>query len=383
MIARCGSILLCGTLIVLLLGCGKKDEDGGGGGGGDSTEYTINVRTPGEGSSLRGTLKVDLKMSVDVKDNNGKPIPEAEGKDIKEEIGYRETIDAFPDGSKRPTRSRITIDKWEKAKGAQGLSKDGVMPKIVGREITVEKIGGFYDIRATDNGGIDPGLRLFLDKRYQDFYDTFNVHDFLPGKPVRLYSSWDLPVKKMLKALGSEAGGFPLDESKSKGSAKLTRVWDKDGRKYGRIEMTANLVLRIPDKDVTVKDSKIAVNWAVELCIDGSKHDVSATATVDISFDIASAKQGSGSVKMKGTVALTEFEEKVGKAANPAKPKSDTTQPGKGDGFPTGAVKEETIEDSFPDAKAPPAKKMPVEKAPVPAKAPDGFKTAPPPKGFK
>lgn len=374
--------LFCALLA--LVGCGKKDSEGGGG---DTTEYTLNVRTPGEGSSLRGTLKIDMALTIDVKDKDGRSIPEAKGRDIKKEVAYRETIETFPDGVKRPTKSRVTIDKWEKSKDAFGAAKGGGFGKIVGREIVIEKRNGFYDFRPADNGGLDPGARLFLDKRYQDYFESFNVQDFLPGKPVRLYSSWDLPVKRLVKALG-EAAMVPFDEGKSKGSGKLTRVWDKDGRKYGRIELTAEIVMKSPEKGIELKEGKVQLGWVVELCIDGSKHDVSATATVDSSIEFTSPKEGSGKVKVKGTMTITEVEEKIGKAAHPPAPKTETKKPGKGDGFPVegdathGAVKEDFTETkaapSFPKETVGKKTSAPVEKVP------DDFgKGDPSPKGMK
>jgi hypothetical protein len=41
----CLAALFCALLA--MVGCSKKDSEGGG--GGDTTEYTLNVRTPGEG----------------------------------------------------------------------------------------------------------------------------------------------------------------------------------------------------------------------------------------------------------------------------------------------------------------------------------------------
>jgi hypothetical protein len=260
---------------LLLAGCKKK----GGGEPDDPTEYTLDARIPGEGSGLRGSFKIDMKINVDARDQAGKPIPEAKGMDVREEIGYRETIEKFPDGAKKPTRSRFRIDKWEKAKGDVGITKDEVMSRIVGRDILIEKQpSGIYDFRAADNGPIAHDVHIFLDKRYSDLYEGFNILDFLPGKPVRKYATWDIPIKRMTAAMGS-ALNVPFDQQKSKGSARLTSVFEKDGRKYGRIEMTANIVPNFP-AGVSVKEAKIDLKWTLELCIDGSRHDVLATAIV-------------------------------------------------------------------------------------------------------
>jgi hypothetical protein len=261
-------------------------------------------------------------MGIDVRDASGRPIPEAKGQDIKDEISYREIIDTFPDDAKKPTKARVHIDKWEKEKGTVGFGNPGVRDRIVGREIIIEKRHGFYDIRAADNDPINHELRMFIDKRYSDLYEGFNILDFLPGKPTRTYVSWDIPVKRLVSAMG-QAANFPFDAKKSTGKGQLTGVFDKDGRKYGRIELTANIVPDFPGKDVAMQEAKIDLKWTVELCIDGSRHDVKATANIDVVMAFSHAREGSGRVTAKGVVVIAETEEKIGKAAKPAPRKSE------------------------------------------------------------
>ncbi|MCI0702024.1 MAG: hypothetical protein L0241_13155 [Planctomycetia bacterium] len=356
-------LLICG--LIVLVGCGKKDEtdSGSGGGSSDTTEYTLKVRTPGEGSQLRGSVKIEMSMSLVARDPNGKRLPGKE-KTTKEEIGYSETIETFPDGAKKPTKSRAKIDKWVKDKNG-GITKEEVMKRIVGRDIIIEKQFGTYNIHAQDGGPIDPEVYIFLDKRYQEAYEGFNIHDFLPDKPVKIGTTWPIPIERLVKAMGN-AANFPFDAKKSTGSGKLLRVDDKDGKKYGRIKLEANIVPKISEKDVAITDMKVEMNWIIDLCIDGSRHDITAKATVEVSVKFSDPKEGTGKAEVKGTITISEIEEKIGKAANPPPRKKDT-------GKPTGKTGDDLPPDEFPKPD-PDWGKQPVP-APGPGKKGGGPKT--------
>src|SRR6266508_4088569 len=96
------ALLSCGLVAHALAGCGKKES----GGGGDSTEYTIDLRQPGVGSTMQGTFKVEMKFSMSVTDKAGGP-QEKKDVNLKDEIVYRETILEWPKGNKKPSKSKI------------------------------------------------------------------------------------------------------------------------------------------------------------------------------------------------------------------------------------------------------------------------------------
>jgi hypothetical protein len=330
---------LLGALLALAAGCGKKSPvpiDDPPAGPPDTTEYALADRTPGEGSVVRCTLRTERAYRWIVKDAAGKETAEPAETTVKEEVSYRETVDAFPDGARRPTKARVTIDKWSppraEAKGGPPprvpdlkIDKPEPEPPVEGRELLVAKAGGDgrYDFRAADGKPLGDGARLFLARLFGDDHDPFAARDFLPEKPVRVSATWEVSIRPLMRTLNQPGALVQFDREKSKGRGKLVRVYEKDGRKYARVELTAEAVPTSSmkgQKGVTVNELGLSAKWEIDLCIDGSRHDLFATGTYEVLIDFAHEGEGSSRSTTKGTVTISEIEEKVGKAANPAKP---------------------------------------------------------------
>src|SRR5581483_9656401 len=110
--------------------------------------------------------------------------------------------------------------------------------------------------------------------------------DFLPGKPVKVGDGWTIDVGKVAGELGES--GMVIDEKKSAAAGKLTKVYDKGGKKFGVIEVTMELVVTKLKgaQEVPLKDgSKLTITLTLDGCIDGSE------AT------------GAGKMTMKGNLA--------------------------------------------------------------------------------
>lgn len=281
--------------------------------------YLLQVRTPGEGSVLRGSAAVDLTVTVDSPGPEGPEVaaadrPAAKTYSIHEEIRYRETIEAFPEGAKRPTRARVIFTKWHRAQPFAGLTTAEELPRVVGREIVVQKLHGWYDIFATDGHPIDPHLRLFIDQRYSDFHDAFTTQDLVPPQPVQIGESWPIPVMKWTRWLDHLAF-LTLDEKQSHGFARLVRIFDRDGHRYARLAVTTQWV---PQKDARAApgiSAPIDVHWDVTLCVDGTWHDVEVIARVQMAAETPPAEQTTG-LHLSGTITWAETEERIGQAAS-------------------------------------------------------------------
>ncbi len=281
--------------------------------------YTLQVRIPGEGSVLRGTVAVDLSVTVDDAGPEGSDTaaadrPAAKTYSIHEEIRYRETIEVFPEGAKRPTRARITFTKWQRAQPLAGLTMPEELPPVVGREIVIQKLHGWYDSFATDGHPIDPHLRLFIDQRYSDFHDAFTTQDLVPPQPVRIGESWPIPVMKWTRWLDHVAF-LTLDEKQSHGFARLVRIFDRDGRQYAQLAVATQWVPLKTARAAPGSSAPIDVHWDVTVCVDGTWHDVEVIAHIQMAAETPPPAEPTAGLRLCGTILWAETEERVGQAA--------------------------------------------------------------------
>jgi hypothetical protein len=240
--------------------------------------------------------------------------PAAKTYSIHEEIRYRETIEAFPEGAKRPTRARITFTKWHRAQPFAGLTTPEELPRVVGREIVVQKLHGWYDIFATDGHPIDPHLRLFIDQRYSDFHDAFTTQDLVPPQPVQVGESWPIPVMKWTRWL-EQLAFLTLDENQSHGFARLVRIFDRDGRRYARLAVATQWVPQKAARAAPGSSAPIDVHWDVTLCVDGTWHDVEVIARVQMAAETPPPPEQTAGLRLSGTITWAETEEQIGQAA--------------------------------------------------------------------
>jgi hypothetical protein len=318
-------LLVCGLLA--LVGCGKKSDsdgtDGGGGGGGtpDPTEYTIALRTPGEGSTVRGLVNYERTIWRDSRDAAGKSRANSTNQTAKEETGFIETIGAFPDGAKKATKARVKIDKWWRDRA--GSVKPELAPRVIGSEVTVELRKDGYAI-----GPCDGALVAFLRKRYQNPDEEFDARDFLPEKPLKTGVPWDVPILPLLSSFpGVPSFGYN-SKKPTTAAGELVRVEERAGRKYGRIRLKASVTPGAIMVGDTLKEGRFDVEWVIDACIDGTRHDIRAWGTVDFLLDIVEREGGTLKMTIKGTLAVNETEETIGAAATPApRPKKEKPAP--------------------------------------------------------
>src|SRR5262245_31221934 len=131
-----------------LVGCKKKDDDEGDSGDNDPTEYTIKVKEPAVGMTARGNLKIDMKVNVEEGSRS------QEVARIDQDITFSETILEKPAGAKKPTKSKVRVEKWDNRSRVEGIANPGVPENLTGRTVLFTKIGGEYQFLAEDGGPI-------------------------------------------------------------------------------------------------------------------------------------------------------------------------------------------------------------------------------------
>lgn len=316
MLRRILPFTLLGLLAVV--GCGKKADDDSSGSEGsdalaendtgppDANEYTIRIKDPAPGTTVKGSMKMDMKTTVTASGEGTQNI------DIKMDMDFRETPLEKPPGMKRPTRSKLIFDRWTVNSSLPQMGNPEVVRRVVGKEILFTKIGNRYEVRAVDGRPLDSQLEIFLPQMYTQMYEGVDLTDFLPKQPVKRDTPWNAPIKKLTAAAGPLGQGvMAFDETKSKTTGRLIRVRDQDGHKYGRIVLKTTLAVKSgPNAPFQIKDgAKLEMTIITDTCIDGTRHDLKST--VKMQMDMEMVVQGKpAKLKLTGTITTNQAEMK-------------------------------------------------------------------------
>jgi hypothetical protein len=202
---------------------------------------------------------------------------------------YRETILEKPKGQNHPTRLRR---QYEKAQLEVAGKKSA--PSWEGKTILIEKKKDRYQF------SVEGGPEL-TGKDAEPLADEFQAargpsgdfSDLLPpDKALRVNETHDLDAKALLKHFENGAG-IKFDVSKAKGTLKLLRVYKKQGRQFGVVDVHIELPLqelastpkadpKAAEKLVMRPGAKMTLHAVIDGCIDGS----AAIATSKIDMEI-------------------------------------------------------------------------------------------------
>jgi hypothetical protein len=192
---------------------------------------------------------------------------------------YTDEVIEKPAGAPKPTKVKRTYESAELT--VKGQKQD---LGLKGQTVLIEKKGDKYTFTAAGKPLAGKAAEL-LGKEFSAKKQTRD-EDFLPGKPVKVGETWKIDVTKVAAEMSE--GGMVIDDQKSTASGKLTKVYDKGGKKFGVIEVTMDLVattLKSGPQEVPLKDSKLTLALVLDGCIDGTE------AT------------GSGKMSMKGKLS--------------------------------------------------------------------------------
>jgi hypothetical protein len=106
---------------------------------------------------------------------------------------------------------------------------------------------------------------------------------FLPRKAVKVNDTWKLDVAQLAKDF-SKDGKLETDDAKAKGSGKLLKVYQKNGKQFGVLELTIEVPVTglINDGNKTpTKEGKITIKVERDGCIDGTLEE----STIKVHFD--------------------------------------------------------------------------------------------------
>src|SRR5262245_25298222 len=253
---------------------------------------TLKLKKPGKGDVVKETKTVTemVKVTVMGQDQNQESVTK---------LVYTEEVLEKPAAAKRPTKLKRVYETAE-------ITKNGAKEDIglAGKTVLVEKAGDGYKITVD---GQEPAVlaAIVLKKEFRKEKEVTDEH-FLPKTPVKVGDTWKIDMAPLAK---DASGELEMDADKSSGAGKLIKVYDKDGKKFGTIEVTLDLTVSKIGEDggqtVELKEgSKFNATAVMDICIDGSatggaakmtvKGDFSGTTMgVELKFDLTSVTEES------------------------------------------------------------------------------------------
>src|SRR5262249_44805917 len=142
---------------------------------------------------------------------------------------------------------------------------------LAGKTVTIEKTGEKYEFKFADGSALGEAATEILDKEINEKSDAGD-EIFTPKKPVKVGETWSADLALAAKDLAKS--GLTIDADKSKATVKLTKVYDKNGSKFGSMEVKMELIVTKASgkgQEIPMKDgSKLVIEGTLDGCIDGS-----------------------------------------------------------------------------------------------------------------
>jgi hypothetical protein len=252
--------------------------------------YTIKFKHyPSVGKIV--TVKDTSKESgtVKVSDADGKVISDEKVDSGKEEVYTQKVLEK---GDKKPKKFSQTYQK------AILIKKGREMPRSYqGCTIIYDLKDNKYELTVEGDKPVTKEDMADLKKQANDQDSKEMDEILLPGKAVKVGDTWKLDVKKLGKSFGS---GADLDAGKSKGEAKLIKVYSKNKKQYGVIELDMKLAIKgLPGNLKFDPPATTDMKMTLDVCIDGSDSDGT--------LKMAGKLKGKGTIEQMGMKFTMDF----------------------------------------------------------------------------
>jgi hypothetical protein len=239
----------------------------------DDGPVTIKLKKSGPGETSRETLteKEANKVTVTVM---GMEQAMNEAKTAK--YVFTEEVIERPDATQKPTKLKRTYETAEMTKNDEKADLG-----LAGKTVLIEKKGDQFTFTIDGKELTGPAAEVLG----QEFSSKPRPSEdfFLPKTPVKAGDGWKVDLKEVTKGLAG--GGMEIDAAKSTATGKLTRVYEKNGHKYGVIEVKLDLTVTkvgAGGMEITLKDgSKMGLVVLLDGCIDGTEAGGSAKMTMN------------------------------------------------------------------------------------------------------
>jgi hypothetical protein len=278
-----------------------------GAGRADDGPVLPKLKKPGPSDVVKHTTaeRVTLRTAVTMMG-----MTQTRDEESRTSFAFTERVLAKPDEAAPPTKLERAYEKAEVV--TQGAAAD---LGLGGKTVLIEKTGDRYEF--TSGGQPLAGkAREILAKEFRGRADSLGER-FLPEKPVRVGATWKPDGAEFAKWLGP-AIGLTFDPAKTTCTAKLTKLYKKDGRQFGVMTVDVTLFatkLDAPGTELPLTDgSKLTIRAEFDNCIDGSA--ASGRTKITAAGKLA-ARLDNGTVTLTLTSSLVSTGEELKKSSTP------------------------------------------------------------------
>jgi hypothetical protein len=237
-------------LAALALAAGTRAQEG----------YTIKLKHgPDPGKSVVVKSKEKGTDASTVTDADGKTT--GQKRTIETEEVYTETV--LEGGDKKPRKFKRSYEK-----ASQTADGKTVALPHQGRTVLFELKDGKYQATAEGTPALDRGLIAFLAGKADATGESADDL-FLPRKPVKAGDRWAVEGKALAEDF-ARTGAMVIDPDKSKSEVTLTKVYDKDGKRFGVLEVRTALAIKQAMGLTFATPAAAELRATLDVVIDGS-----------------------------------------------------------------------------------------------------------------
>lgn len=240
--------------------------------------YDLKTRTEAQGDTVRLDILNTFQMDISVElGGESKKIRELKS---TETMVFTEKILAKKAGEKATRIHR----EYEKAQIDDGKEKKTL--SFQGKKILVERKETGFEFQFEGGDEIEGEAAEYLKIEFNQNDDLVEPDRLLrPKKPVKVGETWDLEIAAIAKNY-ARTTPVPLDQAKARGQGKLTKIYPKDGRNWGVIEVEIVIPLKPGPQGALDVDasSKMTLKQVMDGPIDG--RDASKTFESTMTLDI-------------------------------------------------------------------------------------------------
>jgi hypothetical protein len=271
--------------------------------------YTIKIKEAAKGDVVQVDATDKTDSQTRLVDAAGKLLLNPKGKPALDEAHKMEKVSVYRDTvlEKEPGKPRAT--RLERHYDKAQLTTDGEAHDLPyqGKTVLIEKKDGKYHFRIKDGEELkDDDAQQLNEEFNRGGAEEFDLKGFLPGKPVAVDDVWKLDVAALVAGF-ARSSKMQLDADKAEGAGKLVKVYDKDGARFGVME----LHLEIPMKEIGEGKGKLTLKagskWTMDItldtCIDGSRLDGTRKSLSKIDASGTVSLQGGTEIKQTLTVS--------------------------------------------------------------------------------
>jgi hypothetical protein len=258
-------------------------------------KYALKLsRADKTGARQAVTRAEKLTADMVAQDGIGKALRQEKETGVLNEA-YVETVVSKVEG-KPPDKLKRRYDKFTYVKNGSNVNVG-----LAGKTVVIQRGNNGVQFRF-ENGSEVTGEAL---ENLQDEFPAEGAgkgntdEAILPNGLVAVGDSWKCNAKDFIGEFSKEATDIVIDETKSKATGKLVRVYQKDGHSFGVIEATAEAPIKSigppESRAPAATGSAMRIKLTYDGCIDGTQIDGSTSIVMDMkatgSFKMADGRK--------------------------------------------------------------------------------------------